>query len=108
MQASGKPMLVSSAESMYKYGSRAESISMHIEPGILSPDKIAFANAVAAPLFLGAAAWLIRHPSLIGRTVIAATFFSLLMQAFHLKVGPSELHFVGALPIYLVFGMVPT
>jgi ABC-type Co2+ transport system permease subunit len=30
------------------------------------------------------------------------------MQAFHLKVGPSELHFVGAMPMYLAFGLVPT
>jgi hypothetical protein len=30
------------------------------------------------------------------------------MQAFHLPVGPSELHFLGAMPIYLALGFVPT
>src|SRR5207244_6248137 len=42
------------------------------------------------------------------RTLLAAVFFTLCMQAFHLKVGPSELHFVGAMPMYLAFGLVPT
>ena len=41
-------------------------------------------------------------------TVLAATFFTLCMQSFHLKVGPSELHFIGAMPMYLALGLVPT
>jgi len=42
------------------------------------------------------------------RTLLAAIFFSVFMQMFHLQVGPSELHFVGAMPIYLTLGFVPT
>ncbi len=30
------------------------------------------------------------------------------MQLWHLPVGPSELHLVGAIPIYLLFGYIPT
>ena len=30
------------------------------------------------------------------------------MQAWHLPVGPSELHLVGAMPVYLLFGFIPT
>lgn len=81
---------------------------MHIEPGVLSQAKVAFA-AVAAVAVLGAhLPALLKQPPLWLRTLLAATFFSLFMQAFHLKVGPSELHFVGAMPIYLAFGFLPT
>ena len=34
-------------------------------------------------------------------------FFSLFMQLFHLPAGPSELHLLGAMPIYLLLGFVP-
>ena len=30
------------------------------------------------------------------------------MQLFHVPAGPSELHFVGAMPIYLARGFIPT
>ena len=30
------------------------------------------------------------------------------MQSFHLPAGASELHFIGAMPIYLTLGFVPT
>lgn len=30
------------------------------------------------------------------------------MQVWHLPIGPSELHMVGAMPIYLLLGFVPT
>lgn len=81
---------------------------MHIEPGYLSQAKIAFASVGAAVLLgICAPAWL-KQPALWLRTGLAALFFSLFMQAFYLKVGPSELHFVGAMPIYLLFGLVPT
>ena len=63
---------------------------MHIEPGILAAAKITAAHAAAVVL------------------VIAAAFFTLCMQSFHLKVGPSELHFIGAMPMYLLLGLVPT
>ena len=38
---------------------------------------------------------------------MAAVFFSLFMQSFHMSVGPSELHFVGAMAMYLTLGFVP-
>lgn len=81
---------------------------MHIEIGILSPEKLAYAG-VAATAVLGAhAGGLFKSPTAWLRTALAAFFFSALMQAMHMKVGPSELHFVGAMPIYLLFGFIPT
>ena len=81
---------------------------MHIEPGMLAQHKILGANIAAAALLLAhAPAWL-KRPTLWLRTGLAALFFTLFMQAFHMKVGPSELHFVGALPIYLLLGFLPT
>ena len=81
---------------------------MHIEPGMLAQHKILGANIAAVALLLAyAPAWL-KRPTLWLRTALAAVFFTLLMQAFHMKVGPSELHFVGAMPIYLLLGFLPT
>lgn len=80
---------------------------MHIEPGYISAAKIAAANAGAVALFASQAKHLLR-PTLIARTLIAALFFTVLMESFFMPVGPSELHFVGAMPIYLLFGFVPT
>lgn len=81
---------------------------MHIEPGMLSSAKIAIAQVAAGGLMLAHVPALLKRPTLVLRTLLAATFFSLFMQAFHMKVGPSELHFVGAMPIYLTLGFVPT
>src|SRR5687767_6156276 len=81
---------------------------MHIEPGVLAAAKIAAANVVALGL-VGGAAWLaLRRPALLLRSALAALFFTLCMQSFYWKVGPSELHFVGAMPMYLALGPVPT
>ena len=81
---------------------------MHIEPGVLAVAKIAAANAVAFAV-VGGAAWLaLRRPALLLRALLAAAFFTLCMQSFFVKVGPSELHFVGAMPMYLALGLVPT
>ncbi|MBE7417667.1 MAG: energy-coupling factor ABC transporter permease [Ideonella sp.] len=81
---------------------------MHIEPGVLVAAKVAGAN-VAALALVAAAAWLaLRRPAQLLRALLAALFFTLCMQAFHLRVGPSELHFVGAMPMYLALGLVPT
>ena len=81
---------------------------MHIEPGMLVEHKILGANIAAVALLLAyAPAWL-KRPKLWLRTALAAVFFTLFMQAFHMKVGPSELHFVGAMPIYLLLGFLPT
>ena len=81
---------------------------MHIEPGVLAATKIAAANAVALAVVCGAAWLALRRPALLLRSALAASFFTLCMQSFHMKIGPSELHFVGAMPMYLVFGLVPT
>ena len=81
---------------------------MHIEPGILSSAKIAFANVAAVGMLAACAPALVKRPALLLRTAMAALFFSIFMQVFHMPVGASELHFVGAMPIYLLLGFVPT
>jgi cobalt/nickel transport system permease protein len=81
---------------------------MHIEPGMLDQFKILGANVAAIGVLAAHAPALLKRPTLWLRTALAAVFFSLFMQAFHMKVGPSELHFVGAMPIYLLLGFVPT
>ncbi|MFA7241790.1 MAG: energy-coupling factor ABC transporter permease [Sulfuricellaceae bacterium] len=81
---------------------------MHIEPGYISQAKLAFANTSALGVLAFYARDLIAHPTNILRTLLAAVFFSLFMQSFHMSVGPSELHFVGAMAIYLTLGFIPT
>lgn len=81
---------------------------MHIEPGIIAQAKVIAANIGAAGLLLTYAKDLIKTPADIVRMLLAAVFFSLFMQSFHVQVGPSELHFVGAMLIYLTLGFVPT
>ncbi|NDU89776.1 MAG: cobalamin biosynthesis protein CbiM, partial [Ferrovum sp.] len=81
---------------------------MHIEPGYISSAKIAAANVTALGILGSQSLALLRQPAMVIRTAIAAVFFTLFMQMYHLPVGPSELHFVGAMPIYLIFGFVPT
>ncbi|MFC5519897.1 energy-coupling factor ABC transporter permease [Polaromonas jejuensis] len=81
---------------------------MHIEPGLLAQSKLVFAAGAAAMVFVPYVPTLLKSPKLWLRTVLAAVFFSLFMESFHLQAGPSELHFVGAMPIYLAFGFVPT
>lgn len=81
---------------------------MHIEIGILSPEKIAYASAGATALLAAHSAGWLKSPKTWLRTALAAFFFSALMQAWHMPVGPSELHMLGAMPIYLLFGFVPT
>jgi len=82
---------------------------MHIEPGVLNAAKLLFANATAI------ATLTMLTPQLLGRrldnwlkTALAALFFSLFMESFHMPVGPSELHFIGASAMYFVFGFGPT
>lgn len=81
---------------------------MHIEPGFVSSAKILAANVAAVALLGSQSIHLVKRPQLIVRTLLAALFFSVFMQAFHLPAGPSELHFVGAMPIYLTLGFIPT
>ncbi len=81
---------------------------MHIEPGLVAPAKVLIANVSALGLMGFYARGLIKQPADLIRTLLAALFFSVFMQGFHLSVGPSELHFVGAMAIYLTLGFLPT
>lgn len=86
---------------------------MHIEPGFVQPAKILLANAGA----LTVAAWAAKEhliadlaaaPWKLAKTAVAAVAFSVFMESFAMPVGPSELHFVGAMAMYLTLGFVPT
>ncbi|WP_420209007.1 energy-coupling factor ABC transporter permease [Candidatus Electronema sp. JC] len=81
---------------------------MHIEPGFIAPAKLVLANASAVGLLAAHLHGIFRAPALLLRALIAAAFFSLFMQSFHMPVGPSELHFVGGMAIYLTLGYLPT
>lgn len=81
---------------------------MHIEPGLLAQPKLLLAAGAAAVVVMPFVPTLLKTPTLWLRTLLAAVFFSLFMQSFHLQAGPSELHFLGAMPIYLAFGFIPT
>ncbi len=81
---------------------------MHIEPGLVAPAKVLIANVSALGLLGFYARGLVRQPADLIRTLLAALFFSVFMQGFHLAVGPSELHFVGAMAMYLTLGFLPT
>lgn len=81
---------------------------MHIEPGYIAPAKVMLANVAAVGLLGCYAKHLLARPADIGRTLLAAVFFTLFMESFHVPVGPSELHFVGAMAVYLTLGFLPT
>lgn len=81
---------------------------MHIEPGVLAHTKTILASVAAAGVLAVPLRTALLRPALLLRTLLAASFFTLFMQAFHLPVGASELHFIGAMPIYLTLGFVPT
>lgn len=81
---------------------------MHIEPGIISGAKLALAGLSAAAVFSFYIKPILSQPIAIFRSLIAALFFTLFMQMMHMNVGPSELHFIGAMPMYLLLGFVPT
>ncbi len=81
---------------------------MHIEPGVLHAAKVLYANAAAGATLLAFAPKLLSGPETWARTILAALFFSFFMEVFHLPVGVSELHFIGASAVYLTFGLVPT
>ncbi|MDH5257814.1 MAG: energy-coupling factor ABC transporter permease [Gammaproteobacteria bacterium] len=80
---------------------------MHIEPGTIAQAKIVVANIAASGVLLHYVRAYIKQPADIIRTVLAALFFTLFMQSFSTPVGPSELHFVGAMIIYLSLGFIP-
>lgn len=81
---------------------------MHIEPGFIAQTKVMLANISAIGVLGCYAKDLLRRPVDVVRTLLAAVFFSLFMQSFHVNVGPSELHFVGAMAMYLTLGFLPT
>ena len=81
---------------------------MHIEPGFIAQTKVMLANVSAVGVLIYYAKDLLRKPADVVRTLLAAVFFSLFMQSFHMSVGPSELHFVGAMAMYLMLGFLPT
>ena len=81
---------------------------MHIEPGLIAQVKLAMANVVASGMLLTYARELLKRPADIIRSLIAAVFFTIFMQSMHMQVGPSELHFIGAMAIYLTLGFIPT
>ena len=81
---------------------------MHIEPGLINSAKMAVANVAAIGVMGYYAKSLLLQPTMVVRTLAAALFFTVFMQVFHLNVGPSELHFLGAMPMYLLLGFIPT
>lgn len=81
---------------------------MHIEPGFVSAAKVMGANVAVVGLLFFYLKRLIRHPLDIIKVLLAAIFFSVFMQSFHMSIGPSELHFIGAMSIYLTLGFIPT
>ncbi len=81
---------------------------MHIEPGFVSAAKVMGANVAALGILGLYLKRLVANPMDILKGALAAVFFSVFMQSFHMNVGPSELHFIGAMSIYLTLGFVPT
>lgn len=81
---------------------------MHIEPGFISQTKVLLANVAVVAVAATYAKEVILKPAMIIKTILVGLFFSLFMQIFHLPVGPSEIHFIGAMAVYMVFGFYPT
>lgn len=81
---------------------------MHIEPGVLNTAKVISANAAALATLAVHVRGMIQAPLDLLKTVMAAAFFSIFMEIWHMPVGPSELHFIGASAIYFIFGFRPT
>jgi ABC-type Co2+ transport system permease subunit len=81
---------------------------MHIEVGIIDAARVTAANIAAAGVVATSLRAVILRPDRIVKTVLAASVFSVLMEAWHLPVGPSELHLIGATTVYLLFGFAPT
>lgn len=81
---------------------------MHIEVGFVSTAKVVVANIGLIGILGYYAKEFIKTPSNIVKTLVATLFFSLFMQSFHAPVGVSELHFIGAMPIYMILGFIPT
>lgn len=80
---------------------------MHIEVGIIDPARLALANAAALALVAAQLPAVVRNPLVLPKAILAAVGFSAMMQIWHLPVGPSELHLIGATTIYMLFGFAP-
>ncbi len=80
---------------------------MHIDPGLINSAKMVAANVAVIGVLGYYAKSLLLNPVLVLRTLAAALFFTLFMQSISTSVGPSELHFIGAMPIYLLLGFTP-
>jgi cobalt/nickel transport system permease protein len=63
---------------------------MHIEPGVLNATKVLSANVGAVATLAAYAPGLVRRPIEIGKVLLAAAFFSVFMEIFHLPVGASS------------------
>ena len=81
---------------------------MHIEPGILNAAKVLYANVAAVGALAAFSPRLFTRPDNLVKTLLAAVFFSVFMEIFHLPVGASELHCVGASAVFFIFGFIPT
>jgi cobalt/nickel transport system permease protein len=81
---------------------------MHIEIGIIDSARIVAANAAAAALVASQAPALLRSPGLLPRVAAVGVGVAVLMQSWHLAVGPSELHLIGATTAYLFAGLPAT
>ena len=57
---------------------------MHIEPGVLAHTKTILASVAAAGVLAAPLRTALPRPALLLRTLLAASFFTLFMQAFHL------------------------
>ncbi|MBV2184782.1 MAG: energy-coupling factor ABC transporter permease [Rhizobium sp.] len=80
---------------------------MHIEVGIIDPVRLALANAAALTLVAAQLPAIVKNPLVVPKAILAAVGFSAMMQIWHLPVGPSELHLIGATTIYMLFGFAP-
>jgi cobalt/nickel transport system permease protein len=78
---------------------------VHIEIGIIEPVRLAVANAAAAALVASQVPALIRQPGLLPRVAGVGVVVAALMQSWHLPIGPSELHLIGATTAYLFAGL---
>jgi ABC-type Co2+ transport system permease subunit len=97
-------------EPIQKIGNfKKQEFQMHIEPGLVNGVKVIAANGAASGVLLAYGSKFFKQiPTMLIRTTLASVFFTVFMQAFHMNVGPSELHFVGAMAIYMTLGFIPT
>jgi len=88
---------------------------MHIEPGLISPEKIVLSYATAAASFAFAGKLVVDHlrheaaTSFIAKAAIATVAVFVFFEVFfHFPVGVSEVHFILATSLLLLLGVAPT